>query len=422
VIATLRWRPSPLARSLASCALTALAAALLTQQWQLVVFAAPLLGALSAGALLASPPRELRATGAPDSVRCFEFESAELSVTVALVGGTAELTVRPVLTEGMALVDAGPPTTTGGTVSAAYRLRAQRWGSYPVQVQVTAVAAGGLLVAGTTAAAAHVRVYPLAPPQQTLVPHPELSDRLGTHLTRRHGSGVEYADIRAYVPGDQLRSVNWPVSARRGQLHVTERFIDRAAGVVAVIDTYPQPRGPADAALERSVRGATQVVQAALQRGDRAGVVVLGRRPRWLGPDIGRRQFYRILDTVLDAGELHPAGAGTLAPRHVVPQAATVVAFSTLLETDFALALLDLRRRGHAVVAVDVLRGAPFAEELDPIAAQLWRLERKYMHRNLGMSGVDVIEWPEDIPLERALTQLSPASTGHRPRQRMRHR
>jgi len=158
--------------------------------------------------------------------------------------------------------------------------------------------------------------------------------------------GTEYADIRVWVPGDQLRSVNWPVSARRGRLHVTERLTDRAADVVAVVDTYPQPTGPATESLDRAVRGAVQVVQTALQEGDRAGVVTLGRPVRWLSPDIGRRQFYRVLDAVLASGDAGTA-TGTLAPRFAVPPGAVVVAFSTLLDTQFALALIELCRRGH---------------------------------------------------------------------------
>lgn len=51
----------------------------------------------------------------------------------------------------------------------------------------------------------------MTPPQPTPIPRTELLDRLGAHLTRHVGPGVEYADIRPYVPGDQLRAVNWAV-------------------------------------------------------------------------------------------------------------------------------------------------------------------------------------------------------------------
>ena len=166
------------------------------------------------------------------------------------------------------------------------------------------VAPGGLLAGTATVDAAEFYVFPLAAPQATAIPRTELPDRLGTHLTRHAGPGVEYADIRPYVPGDHLRTVNWPVSARRGRLHVTERLTDRGADVVVLIDTHDQAPGPATEATERTARGAAQVVQTALRNGDRSGIVALGgRQPRWLGVDIGSRQFYRVLDAVLGRGQ-----------------------------------------------------------------------------------------------------------------------
>ena len=84
--------------------------------------------------------------------------------------------------------------------------------------------------------------FPIAPAQSTPLPRTELLDRLGTHLTRHVGRGVEYGNIRSYVPGDQLRTVNWPVSARRGSLHVTERLSERAADVVVLVDTHDAAR------------------------------------------------------------------------------------------------------------------------------------------------------------------------------------
>ena len=229
------------------------------------------------------------------------------------------------------------------------------------------------------------------------------------------GPGVEYASIRPYVPGDQLRTVNWPVSARRNALHVTERVTDRAAEVVVLIDAYAQPPGPATAASERMARGAAQVVQSALRYGDRAGLVALGSRStRWLSPDIGQRQFYRILDTMLGAAETFETSTGTLAPRLAVPPGAIVVAFSTLLETEFALALIDLRQRGHAVVAVDVLEGSPLEGEHDPLVNRMWALQRSFMYRDMATVGVDIVGWPGVATLDQVMALLPDQRTGAR--------
>ncbi|WIM87946.1 DUF58 domain-containing protein [Candidatus Mycobacterium wuenschmannii] len=401
----LHWRASALTRAIATCAALALAVGLIRSSWQLVAFAAPLLGVLCSISWQRPLPR-VTVHAEPGSQRCFESEPMQLSMwaDTETVGTAIKLTASVV--DGMTL-DVTPGERLTVTTSA------ERWGRYPVRGTVDVVAHGGLLTGVGTVDAAEVIVFPMTPPQPTALPPTELLDRLGTHLTRHIGRGVEYADIRTYVPGDQLRTVNWPVSARRGRLHVTQRLTDRSADVVVLIDGYPQPAGPASEATERIVRGAAQVVQTALRNGDRAGIVTLGgRRPRWLGADIGQRQFYRVLDAVLDAGDEFESTTGTLAPRAAIPSGAIVVGFSTLLDTEFALALIDLRRRGHVVVAVDVLQGAPFRTAQDPLVDRMWALQRSAMYRDMGTVGVDVVAWQAD----RALDQSMQAVPDHRRR------
>jgi len=399
----LRWRPSPLTRTLVTCETAALAVAVVGGYWQLVAFAAPLVGVLVSIAWQHQVPK-VHVYGEPGSHRCFESEESRLDVwAVAETPNVAvDLTIEAV--DGVRLETVEPAAGRKQTVT----VTADTWGRYPIVGRVKVLARGGLILGTGTADAANVFVFPLAPPQSTAIPRTELLDRLGTHLTRHIGPGVEYADVRRYVPGDQLRTVNWPVSARRGSLHVTQRLTDRAADVVVLVDGYPQPPGPATEATDRVVRGAVQVVQSALRSGDRAGVVVLGdRHPRWLGADIGRRQFYRILDAVLTAGDDFETTPGTLAPRAAMPTGAIVIAFSTLLDTEFALALIDLRKRGHTVVAVDVLEGAPFEDERDGLVARMWSLQRSFMYRDMRTIGVDVVSWRGDATLDQAM-QLVP--------------
>lgn len=394
------WRPASLTKALATVVAVALAVAAIWARWQLIVFVAPLLGVLFS-VHWQRPVANVRVSGEPRTLRCFEGETTQLTLTATVDGAGTDCRLTVDTVEGLKLdVADADRTRLRATVSGA----AQRWGRYPARARIEVLAPGGLRVGYGVVDAAQFYVFPLAAPQGTAIPHTELPDRLGAHLTRHTGPGVEYADVRPYVPGDHLRTVNWPVSARRGRLHVTERLTDRGADVVVLIDTHDQAPGPATEAGERIARGAAQVVQSALRNSDRAGVVALGgRQPRWLGVDIGRRQFYRVLDAVLAAGGGTESVTGTLAPRAAVPPGAVVVAFSTLLNTEFAFALIELCKRGHPVVAVDVLDGPPFSGELDPLIARMWALGRSTMYRDLGTVGIDVVRWRPDTGLADAM-------------------
>ncbi|MDG4663000.1 DUF58 domain-containing protein [Mycobacterium sp. 236(2023)] len=391
----LRWRASSLTLAIATCAAVVITGALVTGRWELVAFAAPMAGVFcSIGWQRPAPTVDV--SGSPAFQRCFEDEKVRVSVSADADDGSP-VTVRCTAPAGMEVEDE----------PSAVSVRAARWGRYPISASVRVPGRGGLIEGTGTVDAAEVCVFPIAPPQSTGIPRTDLLDRLGTHLTRHTGPGVEFADIRPYVPGDQLRTVNWAVSARRGALHVTERLTDRAADVVVLVDTYPQPPGPATAATERAARGAAQVVQSALRYGDRAGLVALGSRTtRWLGADIGQRQFYRILDTMLGAADTHETATGTLAPRPAVPAGAIVVAFSTMLDTEFALALIDLRKRGHPVVAVDVLEGSPVEGDHDPLVHRMWAMQRSFMYRDMATVGVDIVSWPGAATLDQAMALI----------------
>ena len=408
-----RWRTTELTRTVFLCAAVALAAALMSGRWQLIAFAAPLLGVLASIGWQRPVPR-MSVSATPDLMRCFEGEQTQTMVELSAAAEGAAVDVT--MDVAMDVAVTGPPgmqteilpdsTAARRSVTAS----ALRWGRYPLQARVDVVAPGGLLAATAGVDIADVFVFPVVPPASTAIPRTRMLDRLGIHLTRSVGPGVEFADIRPYVPGDQLRTVNWSVSARRGNLHVTQRLTDRSVDVVVLVDLSGQPPGAATAATQRATEGALQVVQSALRGGDRAGVVGLGgQRPRWLGPDIGQRQFYRVLDTVLGAGGGHRTVTGTLAPRAAVPPGAVIIGFSTLLDAAFGLALMDLSRRGHAVVVIDVLDGCPLGDDLDPILERMWALQRSVMYRDMRMVGVEVVSWPEDVTLDVAM-RLLPAA------------
>jgi uncharacterized protein (DUF58 family) len=397
-----RWGASRLTAAIATCSAIAIGLGLAGSRWQLIVFVAPMLGVLCS---IDRQPRtpQTHVCVQAESVGFFEREHIQLSMWVETDSNNAAVELAASAVAGMTIqvVEQDSDRVT-------IMCTAERWGRYPIRAHLTATARGGLIAGVAILDAVQLYVFPVAPARSTAIPRTELPDRIGTHVGRRVGAGVEYADIRPYMPGDPLRAVNWPVSARRRSLHVTDRLSEQAADVVVLLDTYPQPPGPATEATERTARGAMQVVQTALRRGDRAGIVALGgRQPRWLAPDIGRRQFYRVLDATLGAGTGFQSSIGSLAPRPAVPPGAIVIGFSTLLNTHFAAALIDLRKHGHVVVTVDVLRGSPAQGDRDPLVDRIWSLERSFMYRNMRTIGVEVVPWREGNTLDEAM-QLIP--------------
>jgi uncharacterized protein (DUF58 family) len=379
----LRWRPAPLAVSLLTSTATVLALSLVTRRAELLGFAAPLLGARAGGWRGRWPASHVEVRAEQTAERCFEDEQVRLRVTARAVGACDEVRLRPM-----------PPAGLERVPGQEWVLRAARWGRYAVPVEITARAGGGLLVASVVPDAVEVRVYPRPAPLRATARPAGLPDRMGVHLERLRGEGVEFAGIRPYLPGDPLDRVNWPVTARRGRLYVTERLAERACDVVVLIDT-----SPAGDSLDLAVHGAAEVVQAALRRGDRAGVLALGGRTRWLGPDLGRRQFYRIIDAVLDATGQNPGGepAGSVRlPRAALPPHACVIAFTSLLDAGIGLALREIRGRGHGILVVDVLREPPGAE-------RLWRSQRQGLHQELATAGIPVVPWTENLVLDQVL-------------------
>lgn len=377
----------------------------------LVVFAAPLIGALAGGWWTPAPPRGLQVDAEVSAERVFEGDTVTLRVRMTPPDGVEILGVS--LDTGPGL-EARPVSweISGGVARGEWELTSTRWGRSNSWLELAVRGAGGLMVGRRRYELPVVSTFPSAGTLDA-VPRPmELPDLLGVHLGRRRGEGVEFAGIREYHSGDALRSVNWPVTARRGRLHVNERLAEQAAKVVVLIDASLDIEQPGGSTLEMSVKGALAVVQAALKRGDRAGVIALGGVIRWMAPGLGRRHLYRVVEALIDiksGGGASPADFGGF-PRAVLPTGAAVVVFSPLVDERVISALVDLRRRGFGVVVVDVLRVEPTprpTSEYDVVAVRMWRIGRRGVRNRLADVGIPVGMWGEDTELEEVLRPMS---------------
>ena len=414
------WHPSPRAANLATAALLGLLAAILTGHAALVLLAAPALGAL------ALMPR--RRPPAPDvtvvlsGARCFEGEEVTVTATIGVPGGhpldeiTAELVPAPRVT-----LLSGPAVQVflrEGRVTATWVVRPGRWGRYPPGAVLARAGLGGAQVL-IRAESDPLEVFPRPARMRPRLVPAELLRRIGEHTGRAVGAGTEFASLRPYQPGDQLRDVNRAVSIRRGQLHVNQRAAERAADLVIMIDAFGLGEGAvADRTMDLAVHGAATLAAAYLRVSDRAGVVVLGGALRWLGPAHGDRQFYRIAELLLQARyDSWVTPDLDRIPRTALPPGTLAVIFSPLLDPRGLAALTDLRRRGFPLIVVDTLRDEPPAVARPAeagLALRLWRLDRAATRSALRALGVPVLAWTDDAELDSVLAPLRQPPGGAR--------
>ena len=181
------------------------------------------------------------------------------------------------------------------------RLTCDRWGAYKLGDAIWRVSD----VAGLRFMDARVRghsllqVYPRTERLWSLVKPFETQPFAGNRLARARGEGIEFADIRPYVPGDRLRHVNWRASSLHQTLHVNEQHPERNSDVIIFVDSFAEARSQDESTLDLAVRAATSLASHYLSVRDRVGFVSFGGLVRWLTPSSGSIQHYRIIEALL---------------------------------------------------------------------------------------------------------------------------
>jgi uncharacterized protein (DUF58 family) len=120
-----------------------------------------------------------------------------------------------------------------------------------------------------------------------------VADLAGAYVGARPGSGLAFAELRPYEPGDDVRHMDWNVTARQGRPYVRRFAEERALTVWLIVDISaslrfgPEGRTKAD----RVVQAAALLATAALQSGDRAGLALVSDRVEAeIAPGSGPRQ------------------------------------------------------------------------------------------------------------------------------------
>ncbi len=176
-------------------------------------------------------------------------------------------------------------------------------------------------------------------------PSRQLAAQSGGYRSRFRGRGMEFAEVRAYLPGDDVRSIDWRVTARRGKVHTKLFHEERERPVIVALD-YRRP-------MFFATRGRFKAVQAshlaallawqALSRGDRIGGFIFSEeRNLELRPQLGKKAVLQLLrqmvaDPVWQRPPHHPFApqqrlAATLQRLHRVARPGSLI----LILSDFS--------------------------------------------------------------------------------------
>ena len=393
-----------------------LLAALVLGRPELVALAAPFAAVLVVGLSLAEAPR-LKWSFDLDQERQLEGETVggELEVWAERPIGRLELLLD--LPQGLVAESPNPVLFRlgwDGRRTFDVSLRCRRWGAYLAgDLVLRSQDALGLLVHEWTLEQRRpLKVYPGGDTLRRLLRPLETQAFAGNQVPRARGQGIEFADVRPFVPGDSLRRINWRATARRGETWVTETHPERNSDIVIFLDTFFEARAGDRSTLDLAVSAAASLAVHYLREKDRVGLVSFGGVINWLTVSSGVVQLYRVLDSLLDS-EIFLSYAWKdidLLPVRTLPPSALVIALSPLLDERGVRALLDLRARGFDLALVEV-SPVPFAsaaddEPDDDLAHRLWLLRREALRSRYLRLGVPVVEWRDGASLETALEEV----------------
>jgi uncharacterized protein (DUF58 family) len=202
----------------------------------------------------------------------------------------------------------------------------------------------------------------------------------GDYRSSHYGDGVELAQVRPYVHGDDVRKMEWNVTARTGVPHVRVHLAERVLVTWLVLDTSPSMHFGTTKRRKADVADGVAIATAhvATRRGNRLGVMTFGdTNETTLPPAQGRHGLIGLLSALDREPEVAKIGATSLGgalrrTASIARQRGIVVIASDFRgPLDWRKPLLQLMSR-HDVLAIEIRD--PREQEL-PDVGELWLVD-----------------------------------------------
>ena len=227
---------------------------------------------------------------------------------------------------------------------------------------------------------------------------------------RQPGPGSEFYNLREYIPGDPMKSINWAAYARMGKVMVNERERDAVSDIIIIIDSRAVAEtGPVSRnSLVYGTRAAASLAQFFLSRRDSVGLVVYGDEIVSVDRDTGKKQLYVLLTKLAGAMARGNTPLQVVTNRILphINKGSPIIVLSCL-EDDSTIvnAIRDLRARDFDVTILtpSSLEFEFDARRLDRTGYEVLKTERDILISELRGLGAFVMDWEPDMLLSTAL-------------------
>ena len=181
----------------------------------------------------------------------------------------------------------------------------------------------------------------------------------GEYHSAFRGRGMEFEEVREYQAGDEIRSIDWNVTARTGHPYVKIYREERELTVVTLVDVSPSERFGSGSQLKAELAAEFSAVIAfsAIRNGDKVGTVLFTDKvEKYIPPKKGKKHVLRVIREILD---FRPESRGTDIEEalrflaKVLRRRATVFLISDFIASDFEKALAAVSAK-HDIIAVRI--------------------------------------------------------------------
>ncbi len=231
---------------------------------------------------------------------------------------------------------------------------------------------------------------------------------VGDINSRKRGIGTEFYGIRDYYPGDELKHINWKASARTADRLLTNEYTAERSGDVTILidarkDSILGP--PGKSTIDYGIRAAASISWNVLNRKNRVGMIVFRDTIDVVQPGYGKRQFYRLMNSLLlikDGGKM-PFRVAAWALGRFFPMRSHIIVISAANDGETVSTVAELCSHGYDVLVISPSYVMIEADSMEDGPEKETAMAMEMMKRNSYLDELrgftEVIDWDVRKPL-----------------------